>query len=317
VRAASGSTIAALAVSVLAVSLSGPLAAYAAAPALAICLYRNAFAVGVLAPVALVRRRGELADLFTSRTGRRTGGLCVLSGLALALHFGTWIPSTRMTSVATATALVATQPVWAGLIAVWQRRPVTRITWLGIVLAVLGAALTTGADLGGSPRAVTGDLLALAGGLTAAIYTSFGERARTVLSTTGYATVCYGICSVALLAACLVSGSALGGYPATAWLAIGAITIGPQLLGHTLINYALRRVTATTVAVLLLLEVPGAAVITWLLLGQLPGSRSLPGLILLVSGVAVVMVGAPRRAGPTGQALGDGIAISPTATGKT
>jgi drug/metabolite transporter (DMT)-like permease len=74
---------------------------------------------------------------------------------------------------------------------------------------------------------------------------------------------------------------------------------GAQLLGHTMFNYALRRVSATTIAVLILLEVPGAALIAWWWLGQAPRPASLPGLALLVVGVAVVVIGgaaADRRA---------------------
>jgi drug/metabolite transporter (DMT)-like permease len=149
-----------------------------------------------------------------------------------------------------------------------------------------------------SGTAVVGDLLALAGGVAAAAYTAFGARARTVLSTTVYTTICYSVCALALLATCLVSGTPLAGFPAGAWLAIAAITLFPQLLGHNLINYALERVPMTTVNVILLLEAPGAAILGWLFLGQLPHAGSVPGLVILVLGVAVVLVGAAR----TGQA---------------
>src|SRR6266545_3027145 len=116
-------TVSALVVSLFAVSSSAALIAYAAAPALAIAFWRNALAVGVIAPVAIAGRRHQLADLFRPGDGRRAGLLSVLAGFALAGHFGTWVPSAKLTSVATATALVATQPVWAALIARLRGRP--------------------------------------------------------------------------------------------------------------------------------------------------------------------------------------------------
>ena len=73
-------------------------------------------------------------------------------------------------------------------------------------------------------------------------------------------------------------------------------------------NYALRRVSATTISVLLLLEVPGAALLAWLWLGQEPRAAALPGLALLLAGVAVVIVGGavrPGRTAPTAS-LADG-----------
>jgi drug/metabolite transporter (DMT)-like permease len=276
----------ALAVGIIAVSTSGPLIAYAAAPALAIAFWRNALALPLLAPAAALRRRGELRTLFGP--ARREGLLCVLAGLALAGHFMAWVPSTKMTSIATSIALVATQPVWVGLIAVAMGRRLSGWTWVGIAAAVAGAIAATGVDLATSRTALLGDLLALLGGVLGAVYTMLGERVRATVSTTTYTTVCYGVCAAALLVVCVSFRVPLTGYPASAWAAIFAVTIGPQLLGHSLFNFALRRVSATTVSVLILLETPGAALIAWAWLGQVPAVAALPGLVLLVGGVAIV-----------------------------
>jgi drug/metabolite transporter (DMT)-like permease len=279
-------TIAALMIAVVAVSSSAPLIAYAVAPALAIAFWRNALAVGVLTPVTATRRRVELRSLT-----RGDVALCVLAGLSLAAHFGLWVPSAKLTTVAAATAMVSTQPVWAALIASVRRVPVTRTTWIGVGIAVAGAALATGADLAVSSRAVAGDLLAVGGGMAAAVYTTYGERARARTSTLTYTTICYAVCAVALGAVCLTFGVPVVGFDRNTWLAIVAMVVGPQLLGHSLVNYALHRVSATTVSVLLLLEVPGAALLGWLWLRQTPEPGSLPGLALLVAGVAVVVIG--------------------------
>src|SRR5262245_49558547 len=72
---------AALAVAVLAVSSSAPLIVFAAAPALAIAFWRNALAVGVLAPTAALRRRTELGELL--RTHRRAAAASLVAGVAL------------------------------------------------------------------------------------------------------------------------------------------------------------------------------------------------------------------------------------------
>jgi drug/metabolite transporter (DMT)-like permease len=104
-------TWATLTVAVLAVSGSGPLMASIAVPALAIAFWRNGIAAAVLAPIATIRvLRGA------QRPSRKTLAGCVLAGLLLSAHFACWVPSLTMTSVATATALVCAQPVWAALI---------------------------------------------------------------------------------------------------------------------------------------------------------------------------------------------------------
>jgi drug/metabolite transporter (DMT)-like permease len=237
----------------------------------------------------------------------------VLAGVALGAHFAAWVPSTKLTSVATSVALVATQPVWQGLIAVAQGRRLPRLTWLGIAIAVLGAAVATGADVTASGSAVFGDVLALLGAAAAAVYVALGEQARATTSTMSYTAVCYTVCAVLLLVVCLVWRLPLGGYPATAWLALVGITVGPQLLGHSLFNFALRRMAATTMSVLGLLEVPGAALIGWLWLGQVPRRLAWPGLALLLVGVGIV-VGARRRergGGPVARAEPEAKVITP------
>ena len=286
-------TVVALAVAVLAVSSSAPLIAFAAAPALAIAFWRNGLATAALTPITLGPRRAELLRVVR----RRDGLFCVLAGVALAAHFATWMPSVQLGSVATATALVATQPVWQGLIAARQGRRPSGAGWLGIGLTVLGTAWATGADVGVSGRAVLADVLALLGAIAAAVYTALGEHARAALSTTTYTWICYGTCAVVLLVVCLVGRVDLGGYDGRTWAAILAIVTGAQLLGHSMFNYALHHTSATTVSVLGLLEVPGAALIAWLWLGQQPRAAALPGLAVLLAGVVVVVIGA-RTARP-------------------
>ncbi|WNV90901.1 DMT family transporter [Umezawaea sp. Da 62-37] len=299
-------TAVAIGVALVAVSSSGPLIAFAAAPALAMAFWRTGLAVGVLAPFTLARRGGELRAV----VGQRSGRYSAFAGVALAGHFATWMPSTQLTSVATATALVATQPVWQGVIARWQGRRQSAATWVGILLAVVGVGVATGADFKVAGPALWGDLLALAGGALAAVYTALGERARVSVTTTTYTLVCYSVCAVLLLVGCLVFGVRLVGFSGTTWLAIGGLAVGAQLLGHSMFSYALQKVSAGTVSLLILLEVPGAGVIAWLWLGQVPGVGAMVGVGLLLVGLAVVVVAGARagRAGRVGR-VGGGVDV--------
>jgi len=278
-------TLLVLAVGVAAISTSGPLMAAIAAPALAIAFWRNALASAVLVPITVVsaRRSGV-------RLSRGTLGFCVAAGLVLAAHFATWVPSVTLTNVATSTALVCTAPVWTALYAARTGQHVGRRAWLGIAVAVAGAALATGADFAVSGEAVFGDVLAILGGVFAAAYVTLGERVRATVSTTLYTTVCYSVCALTLLVICLAARVSLGGYSATTWWLLAALTIGPQFLGHSTLNWVLDHLSATVVSVVTLLEVPGAAVLALIFLGQTPPLWALPGLALLLAGVAVVML---------------------------
>ena len=271
-------------IAVTAVSTSAPLIAATAAPALAIAAWRNLMAGGVLLPVALVTRRREIATL-----GRRGWGLSLLAGALLAGHFAAWVPSVTLTSVASSTALVATQPVWAALLARLGGRLVARRVWTGILVAVAGAAMITGADLSLSARAVIGDLLAVLGGILAAGYVTAGAAVRVKVSTTAYTTVCYSTCAVLLVIVCLVFRQPLTGYSGTTWIKLAALTAGAQLLGHSLVNVVLRTTSPTVVSLAILFEAPGAAIIAAVWLDQLPPLSAVPGIVVLLAGLALVI----------------------------
>ena len=289
-----GSDAVLMSIALVAVSTSGPLMAATAAPALAIAFWRNALGGAVMVPAALLTARQELAGL-----GRRERRLALLAGLFLALHFATWVPSLTYTSVGSATALVATQPVWAAVLSRLQGNPVSRRVWIGIAVSVAGAVLLTGADLQVSGRALVGDLLAFAGGAFAALYVTAGGEVRRSVSTTTYTAICYSAAAVLLLVTCVVGRQALTGYDAGTWVKLLALTAGAQLLGHSLFNIVLQRVSPTVVSMAILLEIPGAALIAAVWLGQRPPLLAVPAAALLVAGLVVVIRDASRSTAPS------------------
>lgn len=281
-----GRDIGLMAVALVAVSTSGPLIAACTAPALAIALWRNALAVGLIAPYSMLRSsiRAELAGL-----RRREITLAALAGVLLAVHFATWIPSLRYTSVASSTALVATQPIWAALIARAFGQRIPGRAWVGIGVALAGVLVLTGVDVSVSLETLGGDLLALLGGVFAAAYVFAGAAVRVTVSTTTYTLLCYGTCTLVLLAICLVGRVQLTGFSAADWLRIVALTLGAQLLGHSLFNVVLRTTSPVVVSLAILFEMPGATLIAAATLGQVPPLAVLPAAALLLAGVGLVI----------------------------
>lgn len=275
-----------LAVAVAGVSLSAPLAAATAAPALAVAFWRNAMAVGVLTPLALWRHRGELR-----RMGRRAVGLSIASGALLALHFGTWLPSLHMTSVASSTALVTTTPIWTALLLRLRGHRPRPVATLGTLLAFLGVVILTGVDLSASPQALAGDALALVGGVAGAGYVVLGAEVRRVASTTAYTYVCYSTASLFLLLTCLVAGARLHGYSGDTWLRLVLLMVTAQLLGHTLINRVVKGLGPSVTSTAILLETPGAALIAAVWLDQQPPVAAYPALAVILGGLVLVVLG--------------------------
>jgi drug/metabolite transporter (DMT)-like permease len=278
-------TLLLMAVGVVAVSLSGPLMAAMVVPPLAISFWRNGFATAALAPGVLGNRREELRGL---RGG--TLRLVLASGAALAVHFGTWVTALTLTSVASATAIVCLQIAW---VVAWQLLRGERFTLgvvAGLVLAFAGVLVVSGVDLTVSTRALVGDLLALAGGVAAAAYMVIGSRARQALTTSTYTFVCYGTCALILMVACIVSGQDLGGFALGQWGLLALVTVTAQLMGHSVFNHLLATTSPMLVSLALLLEVPGASVLAAVILGQVPPPEAVVGLVVILSGMAMVIV---------------------------
>lgn len=284
-------TLALLGVGVLAVSLAAPLMAALVVPPLAIAFWRNALAATAIAPVALVRHRAELGALT-----RRQVLVVAVAGLCLASHFGFWITSLTMTSVASSTAIVSLQVIWVVAYDLRRGATVGPQVVVGVLVATVGALVVSGVDLSISPRALAGDGLALLGSLGVAAYAVIGGRIRQEMTTTAYTLGCYGTAAVALLVAALLGGQSLGGYDADQWALLGVLAVTAQLLGHSVFNHLLATVSPMMVSLTILLEIPGASLIAAAWLGQVPGAAAFAGLALVLAGIAVVILAAPPPA---------------------
>lgn len=272
-------------VGILGVSASGPIMAATAAPALTIALWRNLFGALTLGvPTFLANPK-----FLTSITRAEVKYTAVAAG-ALALHFACFITSVKLTSVAAATALVCLQAAWIALFQ-WIRgaKPAQPVL-LGLGTALVGVVVITGFDLQYSQQALLGDLLALAGGVLAAIYTMAGSKARRSLSTGAYTTICYGLCSLILLVLCWVFEQPLLDIPPEAWWGIVGVTVAAQLFGHTIFNYLLATISPLVVSMMILVEIPGAAILAGIFLHQQLPAGTYIGLVLILLGLAVVIL---------------------------
>lgn len=279
-----------LAIALFGVSLSGPLVRLSHAHPLAIAAWRLGFALLVIA-VALVLT-GQWRQW--RRITRRELAIALGAGSMLALHFWSWNTSVGLTSVSASVVLVNTQPVVVALLSVaWLHETPTRRQWAGIGIAMLGALVVAAPDLlGGSPggsahpRASLGNLLALGGAVTAAIYFVAGRRLRASLDLWPYVGLVYGTCFVVLLALAALADAPLTPQPPSEVAIFAALALGPMLLGHTGLNWALKHSPAYVVNLTLLGEPVGATIIA----AMLPGIREVPSAATLVGG-AVVLAG--------------------------
>jgi drug/metabolite transporter (DMT)-like permease len=274
-----------LALAVIAVSFGGPLTRLAHAHPLAVAVWRLGLSLVVVAAFLFAGRGWRQWRTLT----RTELAAALAAGVFLALHFWSWIASLNLTTVAASVVLVNTQPVIVALLsAVVLHEAPARRQWIGIAVAVAGAAIVAAPDLsqavGSSRRALLGDLLALLGAITAALYFLVGRRLRVKLELWPYVALVYGACFVGLVVFAIAVGAPLVPQAPREIEIFAGLALGPMLIGHTGCNWALRYLPAYVVNVALLGETVGAT----LLAAALPGIREVPAVTTLAGGALIL-----------------------------
>jgi len=274
------------------------------ADSLVIAAGRLVLASLVLAPIALARHREALRAL--------TPGdllLALGSGALLAIHFASWIASLALTTVLLSVVLVTTTPLWVALLSPFLlRERLSRAAALGLLLAVAGAAVMAagggkaGPAHGAAAGAWRGGALAVLGALAMAGYLIVGRRLRARMALVPYVFVVYGAAAVVLAIAVAVTGRRVTGLAPATWGWIALLALVPQLVGHTTFNWALRHLPATPVAVVLFGEPVGAALLAWLVLGEVPTAARVAGALVVLAGVFLAARATTPGAGEDGQA---------------
>ncbi len=228
--------------------------------------------------------------------GRPMRWSVALAALALAVHFGSWVESLYLTSVASSVVLVCSSPLFVLLWEILSGERVRRGQWIGASMGLLGVVLIAGGDMGlHGPTALLGDALALLGALAFSVYLRAGSRARQQLPVLAYVAPVYGLAGALLLLLQPLVGPPVWPLSGAAWEMTALLVLLPTLVGHTGFNNALQRIRSSTVAMVALLEPLFAVLIAWPLLHTLPSGLDVLGGALAIGGLLVFERGARRE----------------------
>lgn len=244
---------------------------------MAIAAWRLLLAAAVLVPLAM--RGGGIAHI-----AKRDLAWSVLSGAALAVHFVLWITSLQQTSVASSVLFMSTHPVFVGLGSwIFLRERVRPAAIAGIVFSVIGGSVIAWGDLRFGEMTLRGDLLALGGGCALAIYFLIGRRVRRNVPVLLYIAVAYAAAAFLVLGACLATRTPIIGYAPATYGYLILLAVGPQLIGHSTFNWALKHLAASSVSILVLSEAVGSALLAVAFFGEsLTWLNGLGGFLILL-----------------------------------
>lgn len=293
-----------LALSLLGIAFAGPLVRLSSADPVAIAAWR--LGLSLLIVGAFLVASGEWRDWRRIGTGEFL--LAAVGGVSLALHFWAWNASVHLTTIAASVTLVSLQPaVVATISAIALREAPSRRQIVGIAIAIAGAFIIAAPDLRGGiapsgNRPLLGNLLAISAAVTAAIYYTIGRRLRRSLGIWAYVGIVYFAAFLSLVTIALSGGIALGPMPPREIAIFAGLAVGPMLIGHTGMNWALKYLPAYIVNLTVLGEPVGATLLGALIpsIRQIPTVNTLVGGAIVLAGVVLAAGGASRsRSGST------------------
>jgi drug/metabolite transporter (DMT)-like permease len=267
-----------LLIGILALTVSPLFAAWSTASGPVFAFYRMASGAVILLPFFLRNQKTEPTRLW--------GWFLIfpiLGGLAEALDLSTWATSVHYTSVATATLLNNTAPIWVALVA-WLifKEKLKGIFWVGLVIAMVGAGIVLSSDFFTNPSLNTGNLLGTVSGLFYGLYYLITQKGRRYLSAIRYTYVMTLSTGVFTLLFSLVLRYPLTGFPLQTYLASIGSGVVAQSMGFLALSYALGRLSASSVSPSMLLQPVFSALLAIPLLHQgLKPSQWIGGLAVL------------------------------------
>jgi drug/metabolite transporter (DMT)-like permease len=254
--------------------------------ALLLAAYRVLVAAIVLTPLFArdARRHPQIRVSALFRTG-------VIPGLALALHFMTWVIGARMTPAVNASLIITLTPVVMPFLLFYLvRERMTRGELLGTIIAVGGGVLLSIHDFNFSRQYFWGDVLCFVSMLLYSVYIAFSRRNRHMPTLWLYVVPLYWIAGLSSIAAAAWFVNPIKAYPLREVLLILGLGVIPTVIGHSILNYAMQVLPGQVASLINMSLFVFVGILAYLILRELPSPSVYPAALLVVAGAAVAMI---------------------------
>jgi len=271
-----------LAAGIFVISFAGVFVAMADAPAIIIAFYRMFLTIAILTPVFIYREDCKLGLFFDKRP--------VIIGFFLAIHFILWVTAFEYTAVSNAVIFIALQPIFTLLFEkIWARDDLRPGIYKGLFIAITGSIIVGAGDLNNLFANIRGDIFAIMAAFFAGLYLFSGRSLREKLDYFPYLYTVYTYATAFLLLAVIFSGYSFTGYSQTNWLLFLGLALGPTVIGHSVLNLAVRYVPATLVSTTIIGEPVLTSLLAWVLLGDEIPPLTIVGGTFIIYGLLYTM----------------------------
>lgn len=219
----------------------------------------------------------------------------VLSGFFLGLHFICFYQAVKLTSIANATLLGITAPMFTLLIEHFVfKRKFKKIVFIGFAVALFGTLMIAGFSASTTDSAEIGKLYGLSAALCIAVVYLLANKIRAETSTVSYTRLLYLIAALFLFVIASTNGENIFELNKSDYLWLLALGLIPTILGHSLLYYGIKFTSPTIIASVPLGEPVIASVLAWMIFLEKVPFITLAGGILILFGVYLIIVNSPR-----------------------
>lgn len=272
-----------LTVGIIALSLSAMFVRWADAPGPMTGFYRLLISTLLLTPLFLKQQK-QLAPI-----DKKYLYFPLVGGLFTAFDFAFWNSSLKYTTAANATLLGNTTPLWVALAALLIfREKLKGIFWVGLILALAGAALVMGSDFLTHPTLGLGDIMASTAAIFYASYQLITQRGRIHIDPFRYTWLVGVSATMGMLIINIALGNSFTGFSTQTWVVFFATAIVSQMIGYLAITYALGHLPASIVAPTLIGQPILTAILAIPLLNEIPSTIQWIGGGIALAGIYIV-----------------------------
>lgn len=259
-------------------------------PTLVIVAIRMSLSPLLLTPIVLARYSREIRQF-----SRRDILLGALAGFWLFVSFFSFLAAIEHISLMLNEVLGNSSALWVALMEIlFLKATLKRSVWFGLVLALVGCTvigLSSSGEVGMGHNPLLGGALSLAGAITYAIYLVTGRSLRARISFVPYIWLVFGFTGLFSLMTLGITRTPITGYTPNGYWYILLMVLIPQLVGHSLVNYSLRYLSATFISVTGLMTVITSGLYGWLLFQEIPAIIHIPASLAILAGVVLVSRG--------------------------
>ena len=215
----------------------------------------------------------------------------ITAGLFLSMHFYTWITSLQLTTVGNSIFLESTHPLFGWILSIIiLREKISKIFIPSFLVAAVGMYFIITGDIHIHDYALTGDFLAVFSAFFVAAYLIIARILKNDIDFFTYIFIVYGIAAICTFIIILIKGINFWRIPINGWLLLILMAIGPNLIGHSILNWASRKIPVYKVNMAFLSEAVLATTYAALLLNEIPPADFYIGAAFILGGILSIFL---------------------------